>query len=92
MTTHVDKEEVKIIREKVTSVTCDYCGAEMWRSHSFIKGGKVILEQFGYGSDYDAEYWEFDICDDCVPRLLAIFDENKRQLSKNPNIPLKRCD
>lgn len=61
----VEKRLVTYDREYTTSVTCDRCGGT-------VNGGEVRMSA-GYGSIYDLDSHEFDICDDCWPELFRWF-------------------
>lgn len=80
----VEKHPVTHDRDYTTSVTCDRCGAELfrpylnrtnpkwWENGGTVDGGEIRMSA-GYGSIYDLDGHEFDICDDCWPRLLRWF-------------------
>lgn len=61
----------------VIEVTCNKCGASSTRKnehdHYFSNEFQTFHTNFGYGSKYDNERWEFDLCDDCLTELLKTF-------------------
>jgi hypothetical protein len=71
--------------KQVVSITCDRCGNEMLDpkgattfNPGWIRGGTVHVSGFGYGSKHDLSMWDLDVCDACVPGLLAWFKRRER--------------
>jgi len=60
------KRITKKIQEKVNvEVTCDFCGAKFDKITTECNGFGNILFTFGYGSGFDDDNFELQICDDC---------------------------
>ena len=52
-------------------VICNKCGE---RKKSGITNPFTLVKiWFEYGSKYDDDYWEFDICDDCIDSIIKTF-------------------
>jgi hypothetical protein len=62
------KEQVITKLEQVpVKVICDRCKREI-KHQDFVE----IRHEFGYGTEYDGDYIEADICEDCI--LYALKD------------------
>ena len=80
-----EKQERTYTADQIVSVTCDHCGNEMLDtthktrfSPGWLRGAEVEVRAHGYGSRYDDEGpWRFDVCDDCIPKLLSFFGEDR---------------
>ena len=59
------KEETRIM-DVLDKTVCDKCGVEAKKYESFIE----IYHHFGYGSEYDNEYWEIDLCEKCLLEVI----------------------
>lgn len=77
-----DYEKVEVVKEQpiLKSVTCNKCGRRKkiegdedfqrdWEAEEFQSFGL----RFGYGSKYDEESWEFDLCEDCLTDFIDTF-------------------
>lgn len=70
------KTRKTILKEQdiIIEITCNNCGAtavldewiELNKMHSF----KIDFE---YGSKFDCEMWDFDLCDDCLEKIVNNF-------------------
>lgn len=80
MRKQIKKEVItKKIEYQDTSVTCNKCGKEEvltaddyqkeWQANEF----QSFSCYFGYGSRYDMESWEFDLCEECLTELIKTF-------------------
>lgn len=79
----VEKKAVIHDRDYITSVTCDRCGKEQWRPYlhrtnpkwwengGLSDAGMVTASCFGDNSPHSNHEW--DICDDCMTKLIAWF-------------------
>jgi len=70
------KEDVVEKRDKLTSIICNKCGKNQELEDEFdleINKFQTINLSFGYGSKYDMEYWNFDLCEECVTDLVKSF-------------------
>jgi hypothetical protein len=80
MRKQIEKEYIERKFEYIDeSVTCNKCGKE-----KILSGEKFQREvqankfqsfdcSFGYGSHYDMENWEFDLCEDCLEEIVKTF-------------------
>jgi len=73
------KEEViePTSKETLVSITCNKCGKIVeldddmdFRANEF----QTINLSFGYGSRYDMESWDFDLCEECVTEFVKTFN------------------
>jgi len=60
---------VKVPKEKLTAVTCDFCGKEFDETVVECSGFGQIKVEFGYPSNYDGDVYKAEICDDCFLKL-----------------------
>ena len=51
--------------ENVTSIICDFCHKDMTDDFKISNGQGSVHFAFGYGSDFDGDYFNLEICDDC---------------------------
>jgi|SaaInlStandDraft_4_1057021.scaffolds.fasta_scaffold20813_4 hypothetical protein len=72
-------ETVERTEEIVVSLTCNCCGKTY--THDDVDMGDItnIDFSFGYGSRFDLQHWDFDICDDCIEAWVKTF--------KHPMVP-----
>ena len=72
--------EVKTKKEIPISATCNKCGNSkvlegkdeynrQWKLEKF----QSFLISFGYGSKFDMEDWEFDLCEKCLVDIVRTF-------------------
>jgi len=70
-----ESKEEKVVKNIVTSTICNCCG----KSENATKDGFDFSDitpidiSFQYGSKYDTEIWEFDLCDECVEQITSTF-------------------
>ncbi|RLQ93688.1 hypothetical protein D9X91_17050 [Falsibacillus albus] len=67
-------EERKIPKKVAISITCNKCGntkklSDIWDEYEF----QSFSITFGYGSLFDDQKWEFDICDTCLADFVKTF-------------------
>ena len=68
------KQKIEIEIEKPLSITCNMCGKSYtYKDEYFAHDITTINVQFGYGSKVDMENWEFDLCDDCLEKIVDKF-------------------
>jgi superfamily II helicase len=73
--------------EEVEDIICDICGKscmDEWGSFAI-----EIKKYWGFSSKKDLEYWEADICEDCVDDKLSLIIPFRKQ-SYNPVTGIKR--
>jgi hypothetical protein len=64
-------KDYKVIetQEKVpVNYKCDRCG--VFSEDGFNPYIETFKIQWGYGSNFDLEEWEFDLCEDCIKEKL----------------------
>ncbi|TPF18077.1 hypothetical protein [Priestia megaterium] len=73
-------EEIEVTRkESITKekiVMCNKCGCEskgVDRDNFYDSQFQNIDCSFGYGSDYDMEAWNFDLCEECLVEFIKTF-------------------
>lgn len=63
------RETVKIKKveeiEKIKIACCDFCGKSFNKTEISFNGWGHLGISFGYGSGFDDEYFNLDICDKC---------------------------
>lgn len=70
----VTEPRSRTITEPVTTaIKCDRCGKDLMENHYGDQEGTSFTLDFGYGSRFDLDRWEFDICDDCAGWLREQF-------------------
>ena len=55
----------EVEEEKITKVTCDFCGYEFDETTTSCNGFGQLGFGFGYGSSFDDDYFHLQICDKC---------------------------
>ena len=60
---------VKVEKEELTTVICDFCGKKFDKDWIECKGFGQIKVEFGYPSNYDGDVYKAEICDDCFKKL-----------------------
>ena len=73
----MENKELKVISEEklvTKSITCNKCGHTDWIDDN---GGNYYFQRlncdFGYGSKFDMEGWEFHLCEECLIELVKKF-------------------
>jgi hypothetical protein len=72
----IQKKQVVQEEEILENVICNMCGS---KQDPHVGNCTDITINFGYGSKYDGDKWEFDLCDDCL-------DNIKNQMKIHPTI------
>ena len=67
------KVEEPRIFEKVESITCNKCGKICTGEDAMYADITDIRIAFGYGSIYDTDVMEFDLCDSCIDEIVKSF-------------------
>ncbi|WP_251552389.1 hypothetical protein [Neobacillus muris] len=71
--------EKKVREYELKSVTCNKCGkTKKITSEDYQKEWEAAEFQsfscsFGYGSKFDMEEWNFDLCEDCLEEIVNSF-------------------
>lgn len=65
-------KEVTKKEELLTKITCNQCGKESEET-TFDPCIKSFSVGFGYGSIFDMERWCFELCEDCLIKLVSQF-------------------
>ena len=74
-------EVIELEQDTLVSIQCDRCGKEVEPEDGITSDITTCNLVFGYGSKFDCETWEIDICDDCAEELVASF---KNQPKRSP--------
>ena len=68
-------QKVTKTTDEVKEITCDRCGKRSVKN--IVPVGMdpyidTISVYWGYGSKYDGELWEFDLCEKCIEETLGV--------------------
>ena len=68
------EKEVTITEYETVEFGCNRCGKLEQNADSFTENGfHNFGVNFGYGSKYDTDQWEFDLCEDCLFEVVKDF-------------------
>ena len=81
-------KEVQTKQQVPDKMICDRCKAEV---HDKFGGGVgvgqedfiEVRHEFGYGSDKDGEFWEFDLCEKCFEETIKEMHISVRKYSQS---------
>ena len=81
-------KEFKVVNkpeQEIEKIVCDRCKLESLRQKSGIHAGvhpyiDTVSIYWGYGSTYDQELWEYDLCQNCITE---IFQDVKKSVYMN---------
>ena len=65
--------------EELAALTCNKCGCTKPVNEDSLEGIAASQEyqsfnlHFGYGSKFDDQVWEFDLCDNCLEEFVGTF-------------------
>ena len=62
-------DTIEVPREIVTEYVCDKCGVKS--EDGFDPYIQTIHIDWGYGSKFDTELWEIDLCQECLIDILG---------------------
>ena len=68
----------KTVKE-LAALTCNKCGCkkpiydDSLESLSDLHEFQSFMFSFGYGSKFDEQVWEFDLCENCLEDFVATF-------------------
>jgi hypothetical protein len=80
-----EEKEVKKVEKVITSkiVTCNKCGEsrELKENGNWYDSDEDLFANdihnfslgFGYGSRFDMDHWDFDLCDNCLDSIIKTF-------------------
>lgn len=68
----VENVEKVVIDRKLISIICNKCG-EVSEEIDYINTNQEFNLSFGYGSDYDTQNWQFDLCEKCLMEIVNEF-------------------
>lgn len=61
--------------KELKKITCDRCGVTSSENDEMPAGMSPYIEtigiHWGYGSKYDNDYWEWDLCEKCIEETLG---------------------
>jgi len=61
--------EEKIIKKEIKEITCDFCGKTVTGEMNILESDITTFKiEPGYGSRFDLENFEIDICDNCLEK------------------------
>lgn len=70
-------EELKIDISIVKEIICDCCGDKVSGVEDVSMSDiQTQYLSFGYGSKFDTEELEYDVCDDCIVEMFEHFQNN----------------
>jgi len=64
-------ETVKI-EQQVKKIICNKCGKES-DATDYTNTNQEFILSFGYGSNYDNQIWQLDLCEDCLMKIIGEF-------------------
>ena len=77
----IERKIVLLEKECISDITCDYCGVSIMNSdmtdEDDDKSVKDLVDGvnfkvvFGYNSRHDTEYYDVNLCNDCVEVVLG---------------------
>ena len=59
---------IEVPENVIENITCDKCGKVS--EDGFIPYIHTISIDWGYGSKFDTEKWEIDLCENCLVQML----------------------
>ncbi|MCB7306354.1 hypothetical protein NE683_19890 [Bariatricus massiliensis] len=60
--------------KEITKIICNQCGKEIEVVNGIAKEEVLTVEkQWGYFSDKDTEFHQFDMCEQCYDKLISSF-------------------
>ncbi len=79
--------EVKKTEKRVIEASCDFCGKKFEKLMLECSGYGCLGFSFGYGSNFDDDYFHLEICDNCFiekfgDKLILQFKEKGYNLTK----------
>lgn len=67
-------KNIKSVEEIIEKIICDCCGKEeKGKNIEYSTSINNIKHSFGYGSKFDLEELDIDICDECLVDILLNF-------------------
>lgn len=76
-------KEKKVIKKTISEdvikgISCDCCGKKVTGSEVDILSSDIteFFIDFGYGSKYDTDRIEVDVCDKCIENIFSKFKRN----------------
>lgn len=66
-----EEREYTKVRKVLIAVSCNKCGKEF--KYPYIGEATSVCIDFGYGSKFDTERWQFHLCDDCFENWVKDF-------------------
>jgi len=74
-----EKVKIEIEKDELISASCNKCG-KLVKSHTsgyendwYINNLHSITLSFGYGSIWNKEEWDFDLCERCLKEFVMSF-------------------
>lgn len=69
-----EEREVKRLETYVNGIVCNKCGKETWTNENLnMLNFHEFFIYFRYGSVFDQENWEFDLCENCILSIIKTF-------------------
>ena len=76
MRIYKDVKKIETHKE-VVAIKCDRCHKEY--SNDYDHDITPIQIEFGYGSKFDTEIWNFDLCDECIEEVFKDIDKKVKR-------------
>lgn len=67
----VESVETVVVVQELKGIVCNCCGKTS--EPHYIDSTQQFRLGFGYGSKYDCETWEFDLCEECLEKFVRGF-------------------
>jgi hypothetical protein len=81
------KEITKVVEVVVSeSVQCNKCGKECDKGEEFNENMNNFYFGFGWGSRYDGETWDFDLCEECLVDIIKSFKVVPNGFKQDPSL------
>lgn len=79
------KIKKEIVVKELKSVICNKCGRKEKADYDGLDTGNIsnIELSFGFGSKFDLEQWEMDICDECLEEWVSEFKHKPDRTSSD---------
>lgn len=67
------EKTIEVSSRDLESVTCNMCSKTVEGDMCDMSDITNIQISFGFGSKYDSDEWDFDLCDNCIEDIVSKF-------------------